>query len=266
MVRAFVGAGTTNGNAAFLQGRAIASTEPAGGEAIIWDSTTTTWKPGTPPSGSDIGGRAWDAAATYTEGDLVATSQREAWICIQNDNVNHDPTEAESAWWAPLPADAVSLQLRPVASTAPTDGQSLIWDETNTQWKPTTLPSLLGVDASRATTANVAIGNSAHANAPGVGCVSIGTSAVSEGACVSIGFNSSCLLTGVAIGDAAYSFDGIAIGQQTNADSNGIAIGKNITAGPNEVKIGTFDLGAIKTKINEIITWANTAGAGIAPL
>ena len=136
VVRAFVGTGTTNGNAAFLQGRAMANTEPTSGEAIIWDSIASTWKPGTPPSGSDIGGRAWDAAATYSEGDLVATSQRETWICIQDDNVNHDPTEAESTWWAPLPSDAISLQLRPVATTAPLNYQPLVYDAPNGRWTP----------------------------------------------------------------------------------------------------------------------------------
>jgi hypothetical protein len=138
VVRAFVGTGTTNGNATLLQGRALADTAPTNGQAVVWDEANSTWKPGTVSGGggSDIGGRAWDSAATYSEGDLVATSQREAWICIQNDNTNHDPTEVNSTWWAPLPADAVSLQLRPVATTAPTDGQVLTWNGDNNQWEP----------------------------------------------------------------------------------------------------------------------------------
>ncbi|MCX8511872.1 MAG: hypothetical protein ORN83_08930, partial [Chthoniobacteraceae bacterium] len=88
--------------------------------------------------GTDIGGRAWAAGATYTEGDLVATSQRETWICIQNANTGNDPTTSPT-WWAPQPADAVSLQLRAVAATAPTDGQFLMWSAANNQWQPTTL-------------------------------------------------------------------------------------------------------------------------------
>ena len=138
VVRAFIGTGTTSGNATKLQGRLLADTAPTNGQAVVWDSANSTWKPGTVSGGggSDIGGRAWDAAATYSEGDLVATSQREAWICIQNDNTNHDPTEAESAWWAPLPADAVSLQLRPVATTAPLPQQQLTWSAVDQKWAP----------------------------------------------------------------------------------------------------------------------------------
>lgn len=85
--------------------------------------------------GSGIGGRAWSAAETYTEGDLVATSQREAWICIQAANTNHDPTTSP-LWWQPMPADAVSLQLVPVATTTPTTGQGLVYN--GTAWAPST--------------------------------------------------------------------------------------------------------------------------------
>jgi len=83
--------------------------------------------------GTDIGGRAWAAGATYTEGDLVATSQRETWICIQNANTGNDPANSPT-WWAPQPADAVSLQLRAVAATAPVTGQILAWR--NSAWTP----------------------------------------------------------------------------------------------------------------------------------
>jgi len=85
--------------------------------------------------GSDIGGRAWSATETYTEGDLVATAQRETWICIQGANTNHDPTTSP-LWWQPMPADAVSLQLVPVATTPPTTGQGLVYN--GTAWAPAT--------------------------------------------------------------------------------------------------------------------------------
>ena len=83
--------------------------------------------------GTDIGGRAWSATETYTEGDLVATAQRETWICIQAANINHDPTTSP-LWWQPMPADAVSLQLVPVATTTPTTGQGLVYN--GTAWAP----------------------------------------------------------------------------------------------------------------------------------
>lgn len=85
--------------------------------------------------GTDIGGRAWSSTETYTQGDLVATSQRETWICIQNANTDHDPTTSP-LWWQPMPADAISLQLVPVATTTPTTGQGLVYN--GTSWAPAT--------------------------------------------------------------------------------------------------------------------------------
>ena len=83
--------------------------------------------------GSGIGGRAWSATETYAEGDLVATAQRETWICIQNANTNHNPATSP-LWWQPMPADAVSLQLVPVATTPPVTGQGLVYN--GTAWAP----------------------------------------------------------------------------------------------------------------------------------
>lgn len=85
--------------------------------------------------GTDIGGRAWSATETYAQGDLVATAQRETWICIQNANTNHDPTTSP-LWWQPMPADAVSLQLVPVATTTPVTGEGLVYN--GTAWAPAT--------------------------------------------------------------------------------------------------------------------------------
>ena len=108
----------------------FASAPPSGSAIVVRAFTGATGG-----GGSNIGGRAWDIAAAYVQGDLVATSQRETWICIEN-GTGHDPTEVNSTWWAPLPADAVSLQLRAVANTAPTNGYALVWNETASQWEP----------------------------------------------------------------------------------------------------------------------------------
>ena len=83
--------------------------------------------------GSGIGGRAWSSTETYAEGDLVATAQRETWICIQGANTDHDPTTSP-LWWQPMPADAVSLQGAAVSVTAPTTGQGLVYN--GTSWAP----------------------------------------------------------------------------------------------------------------------------------
>jgi hypothetical protein len=294
VVRAFIGTGTTNGNATLLQGRALADTAPTNGQAVVWDSANSTWKPGTVSGGggSDIGGRAWDSAAAYVQGDLVATSQRETWICIQ-DGTNHDPTEAESAWWAPLPADAVSLQLRPVATTAPTDGQSIVWDDANSTWKPGNA-SVLGVSVSGAVSgssnASIAIGQSSSS---GTGLLSLNNIAIGEQAyagtsdgssfdiaigpyaqaeaieSIAIGHRASAYACGISIGKFSQTLsNSIAIGPSSSANFiAAIAIGSSVHATENgQVLIGPHDLGVMKSKINEIITWANTNGASITPL
>lgn len=117
-------------------GTVVFATAPPSGATIVVRAVVAGSGGGS--GGTDIGGRAWSGTETYTEGDLVATSQRETWICIANDNTGNDPTTSPD-WWAPQPADAVSLQLRPLASTAPTDGQLIAWSSINNTWFPKTL-------------------------------------------------------------------------------------------------------------------------------
>jgi hypothetical protein len=69
VVRAFVGTGTTNGNATLLQGRAMANTAPTSGQAVVWDSTLSTWKPG---AVSIAGGTLYDENTIYKDGDIVS--------------------------------------------------------------------------------------------------------------------------------------------------------------------------------------------------
>lgn len=94
--------------------------------------------------GADIGGRAWSGTATYTEGDLVATDQTSTWICIQADNTGNDPATSPT-WWARMPASAVQLQFRPLAETAPTDGQAIVWNAALNQWEPQIQQGIQGV-------------------------------------------------------------------------------------------------------------------------
>lgn len=114
-----------SGNAIKIQGRAVSATAPTDKQSLVWDAATSVWKPAT-GSGADIGGRAWSATETYTEGDLVATSQSETWICIQNANTGNDPATSPT-WWDKMPANAVTLQGRPFSGEAPDQYMSLTW-------------------------------------------------------------------------------------------------------------------------------------------
>lgn len=77
--------------------------------------------------GADIGGRAWSNTATYSEGDLVATSQSETWICIQNSNTGNDPATSPS-WWDKMPANAVALRGQPITSNPFQNGDFLYFN------------------------------------------------------------------------------------------------------------------------------------------
>jgi len=91
--------------------------------------------------GTDIGGRAWSNTETYSEGDLVATSQSETWICIQNSNTGHDPATSPT-WWDKMPANAVTLQGRPILGQAPDQNMSLTW--VTDSWQPSYTVDLSG--------------------------------------------------------------------------------------------------------------------------
>src|SRR5882672_1378970 len=52
-----------------LQNRALASTAPSDGQAIVWDSVGTTWKPGTAgalPAGSLCAGELYATSTTFS--------------------------------------------------------------------------------------------------------------------------------------------------------------------------------------------------------
>lgn len=128
-------ADTPPADATKLQGRNIANTAPTDKQSLVWDAATSVWKPAT-GAGADIGGRAWSNTETYSEGDLVATSQSETWICIQNSNTGNDPATSPT-WWDKMPANAITLQGSAVSATAPTtNGQVLGWN--GSAWAPAT--------------------------------------------------------------------------------------------------------------------------------
>ncbi len=83
-----------------LQGRPLADTAPNDGEVVIWDSGGSTWKPGTVNS--------------FTAGGDLA-----------GDNTTQTVT---------------ALQGYDVATTAPTDGYILTWEDSSTSWKPLAAP------------------------------------------------------------------------------------------------------------------------------
>jgi len=302
VVRAFVGAsggGGGSGDATSLQGRALADTAPTDGQAVVWDSTNSTWKPGTVSGGGSgdatslqsraladtaptesqtllwdgnaytwkphdgIGGRKYYDANIYKQGDLAWTALADPiWVATEDWYVTGMPPFIGSSVWAPIKADAVRLQNRSFAVTAPTDGQAIVWDDANGTWTPKSVlkNASLNTDA-------LAIGGTANADY----ATAIGYSSVASGAFA------------VAIGSSATAAAN-STGINAQADANSIVIGP---INPTAVSIGGYNIvymaGEIqnhttridfldgeeantRSKINEIITFVNSIGANISPL
>lgn len=103
----FTAAGDLFGNASTqtvigLQGRAVASTAPTNGQALVWNSGLSSWAPATISGGG----------GSFTAGnDLAGTDSSQT---------------------------VVGLRSRPLLATAPTSGQAIVWN--GSAWAPADLP------------------------------------------------------------------------------------------------------------------------------
>jgi hypothetical protein len=130
---------THNGSTWYRKIVGTAGNAPATG-STFWDILALRGSDGLNGGGggtsSEVGGVAWSATATYKQGDIVTTATRDTvWISIQDLNTNHEPT-ASPTWWKAAAADAVSLQLKSISTTAPTNGQILVFNSTSDKWEP----------------------------------------------------------------------------------------------------------------------------------
>lgn len=199
------------------------------------------------------GGIEWDVATAYSVGDIVSTDQESpAYFCTVA-NTAQTPMGLYPNYeaWRPIRACAVSLLDRPLDTTAPTDGQAVVWDESGNTWKPGTVI----------------------------------TNNTSAQRAFAIGDSSTAQDTGFAVGPyATAGAYGMAIGAETVAGPYELIIGSAAAANSYTlVKIGQYSLGAlsndiwnlqsstseipaIKSKVNEIIGWINNNGGNISPL
>lgn len=131
---AIIGNTTAQWNANQLQGRNVASDVPANGQAIVWNNDSNSWKPGTVAISP-----ARDEATGTTLGLVQLTS------------------DFSGSATSPIVA---GLQGRRLASTTPSDGQVLSWDNNAQNWKPVTIvggSGGTGATISDATTGNKGI-------------------------------------------------------------------------------------------------------------
>ena len=157
-----------------LQGRALSSTPPAGGQALAWSTSTSTWQPA--GAGGDLGGTltsatvtgiqsrpvantapangqalVWNSAASNWQpsavgaissvfgrnGSITAQSGDYSFSQISGSVASSQLPAADGDLSGSLTAARVGgLQGRPVASTAPANGQGLVWSGSTGQWQP----------------------------------------------------------------------------------------------------------------------------------
>jgi hypothetical protein len=170
-------AGAPNANALSLQSYPVSTAAPIEGQSLIWNGTS--WVPqsggsgnatsingigisGTPETGQVLAytGSIWTPAgadAQSIKGIPVDTFNLFPGNTLIYDDLNNK--------WVPTPpnSNATQLQSRTVASTAPTNGQVLTWDETVSSWKP--------ADAGSSTNASQIQGVNVSATAPTIGQV-----------------------------------------------------------------------------------------------
>jgi len=98
-------------NVVGLQGRSVSATAPTNGQALAWNNTGSVWEP-----------------TTITTSVPDADGSTKGILQLTNDlgGTASSPT-------------VTGLQGRDVSSTAPTNGQALVWNNSLSTWEPTTV-------------------------------------------------------------------------------------------------------------------------------
>jgi uncharacterized protein YdbL (DUF1318 family) len=133
-----------------IQGRAVSSASPAGGQTLVWNSTALQWEPQTLNFGQISGtvgdgqvGAAVNASKIGSGGvsNTVfgylanVTSDLQTQLNGKS-STSHTHTVAGDAGGALGSLTVTGLQGRAVASTAPANGQTLVWNSSASQWQP----------------------------------------------------------------------------------------------------------------------------------
>lgn len=165
------------------------------------------------PSPGTCGGPP-NIGSLYTQIGDPATAYSGPYICVQTGPV----TGGGGYGWAPT-RSAIQLQGRQLATTAPTNGQAIVWDSTASTWKPGTVSGsvISGATTNAIVTAASATTIETKANAPTIdssGNVSMGGT----------------LLSGSASGIAGAADFAAGTVAAVPANSFGIGVGATMTA------------------------------------
>lgn len=132
----------SNLNASRLQGRPLAATAPANGQMVGWNSTSAQWEPMSAGVGSVLSvssGAGLLGGPITSSGTLKVDVGTAANQIVQLNSVAQLPNVDGSLL---SNVNAAKLATRTIASTLPTIGQFLGWNNTTSQWEP--MPTLSG--------------------------------------------------------------------------------------------------------------------------
>ena len=134
-----------------LQGRTVSAATPSGGQALAWNGTSSQWEPQSVGFGQ-ITGTIVDAQvgaginATKIGAGTVGNTAFGYLANVTSDLQTQLNGKAASSHTHSAAGDAsgslptltvTGLQGRAIASTAPSNGQSLVWNSSTSQWQPT---------------------------------------------------------------------------------------------------------------------------------
>lgn len=135
------GSNLTQINAVNLQARAVSASAPTAAQVLTWNAGSSAWEPQTLPAGA-TGDITSVSAGTGTTGgglagdvtigvDVGVTTGKIVQMQASNKLPAVDGSDLTQI-------NAVRLQSRSVASTAPTSSQMLAWNASNSSWEPQT--------------------------------------------------------------------------------------------------------------------------------
>ena len=160
-----------------IQNRAISTATPSDGQGLAWNGTSSQWEPKSPaaPGGDLSGSQVSSATVTAIRNRNISTTapadgQALTWNSTSSQwepkTISSSGTAGGDITGTLAAAKVVALQNRAVASTVPTDGQTLTWNAATSVWEPKTPAS--GSGGSGTSTSNV-LATSAAGNVLSIG-------------------------------------------------------------------------------------------------
>lgn len=116
---------TATFNANKLQGLDISTSSPVNGQALVWNNSLSQWEPGTVATGS----------GTVTS---IGVSSSTTELSVSGSPVTTSGTINLALDTTANVYNANQLQSKNVATTTPTNGQVLTWNNSLTRWEPAT--------------------------------------------------------------------------------------------------------------------------------